>query len=160
VNAFVGWALPTSLSVVGNAHPTGIRTHCYDLWSLRRRAMGVRRDFVVLLCLLACGGCGKTKSTDEMIQDLKSTEEKDRITAVRLLPQRHKDAAKVMPALIEALKDQEAEVRRSAAIGLGSFGEQAKDAIDALQTAQKDKDVRVRTAASVALTRIDPQRFP
>jgi HEAT repeat protein len=121
--------------------------------------MRARTRFVLLLCLLACGGCGK-KSTDELVADLKSSQEGERIKAVRLLPQRKGDAAQVVPALIEALKDHEGDVRRSAAIGLGYFGEQAKDAIPALQAAQRDRDARVREAAGAALSRIDPARFP
>ena len=124
--------------------------------------MRVRTCLVLLLCLLACGGCGKTKSTDELITDLKSPQApaKDRIVAVRLLPQRKGDAARVVPALTEALKDNDDDIRCSAAIGLGYFGEQAKDAVPALQAAQGDSDVRVREAAGVALSRIDPARFP
>jgi HEAT repeat protein len=126
--------------------------------------MRLRTRFVLLLCLLACsllagGGCGKTKSTDELIGDLKSRQERDRIIAVRLLPQRKGDAAQVVPGLIEALKDKVSDVRWSAAIGLGYFGEQARDAIPALQAAQRDRDARVREAAGVALSRIDPDRF-
>jgi HEAT repeat protein len=115
---------------------------------------------IVLLCLLACAGCGKKKSTAELIADLKSSQERERLIAVRLLPQRTKDAAQVVPALIEALGDNESDIRWSAAIGLGSFGEQARDAIPALQTAQRDRDRRVREAAGNALSRIDPTRFP
>jgi len=122
--------------------------------------MRTRAFFVLLLCLLACAGCGKEKSTDELIADLKSPQERDRIIAVRLLPRRKGDAAQVVPGLIEALKDQEVDIRLSAAIGLGSFGEQARDAIPALQAAQRDRDTRVREAAGVALSRIDPTRFP
>ena len=118
--------------------------------------MRVRPRLVLLLCLLACGGCGKKKSTDELIADLKSPQEGERIIAVRLLPQRKGDAAQVVPALIEALKDKEGDIRWSAAIGLGYFGEHAKDAIPALQAAQRDRDARVREAAGVALSRIDP----
>ena len=81
--------------------------------------MRVRTRFVLLLCLLACGGCGKKKSTDELIADLKSAQERERLIAVRLLPQRKGDAAQVVPALIEALKDKEGDIRWSAAIGLG-----------------------------------------
>jgi HEAT repeat protein len=109
--------------------------------------------------LLACAGCGK-KSTDELLGDLKSSHERDRLIAVRLLPQRKGDAAQVVPALIEALKDKGSDIRLSAAIGLGYFGEQARDAIPALQTAQRDRDARVREQAAVALSRIDPSRFP
>ena len=122
--------------------------------------MRVRMVFLLVLGLLACAGCGKTKSTDALIGDLKSGQEADRIRAVRLLPQRKADAAKIVPALTESLKDKEGDVRWSAAIGLGYFGEQAKDAIPALQTAQSDRDARVREAAGVALSRIDPARFP
>jgi HEAT repeat protein len=120
--------------------------------------MRVRTRFVLLLCILACVGCGG-KSTDQLIQDLKAPHEREQIIAVRLLPQRKGDATKIIPALIEALKDKSDGVRTSAAIGLGSFGEQAKDAIPALQIAQRDSDVRVREAAGVALSRIDP-KFP
>ena len=122
--------------------------------------MRVPTRLVLLLCLLACGGCGKTKSTDELIGDLKSRQERDRIIAVRLLPQRKGDAAQVVPALIEALKDKEGDIRWSAAIGLGYFGEQARDAIPALQAARRDRDARVREAARVALSRIDPNVAP
>jgi HEAT repeat protein len=122
--------------------------------------MRARTHFVLLLCLLACGGCSKKKSTDQLIEDLKSPQDKDRLIAVRLLPQRKGDATKIVPAMTEALKDKENDVRLSAAIGLGYFGEQAKDAIPALQTAQRDRDARVRDAAGIALSRIDPARFP
>jgi HEAT repeat protein len=117
--------------------------------------MRVRTCFVMLLGLLACAGCGK-KSTDQLIADLKSPQDKDRLIAVRLLPDRKGDAAKVVPALTEALKDKENDVRISAAIGLGYFGEQARGAIPALQAAQQDRDGRVREAARVAISRIDP----
>jgi hypothetical protein len=117
------------------------------------------RSFILMVCLLSCG-CTKTKSTDDLLADLKSAEEKDRITAVRLLPERRADGGRVVPALIESLQDKQANIRRSAAIGLGSLGQEARDAISALQAAQSDPDARVREAAGVALSRIDPQRFP
>ncbi len=118
--------------------------------------MRVHTSLVLLLALLACAGCGKTKSTDELIEDLKSSEERDRIVAVRSLKG---DPAKVVPALIDALKDKQSDIRLSAAIKLGSIGKQAKDAIPALEAAQSDRDIRVREAAGVALSRIDPQKF-
>jgi HEAT repeat protein len=120
--------------------------------------MRVRTRLLLLLCLLACG-CGK-KSTDQLLQDLKGSEERDRLIAVRLLQHRQGDAAKVVPALIGSLKNKAVDIRWSAAIGLGYYGEQAKDAIPALQAAQKDRDARVREAAGVALSRIDPAQFP
>jgi hypothetical protein len=122
--------------------------------------MRVRTRLVLLLGVLACGGCGKKKSTDQLIEDLKAPQERERIIAVRLLPQRKGDAAKIVPALIESLKDKQGDIRWSAAIGLGSFGEQARDAIPALRAAQRDRDARVREAARTALSRIDPARFP
>jgi HEAT repeat protein len=122
--------------------------------------MRVRTVLVLALGLLACAGCGKKKTTDELIEDLKSAQERDRIIAVRSLPQRKGDGAQVVPALIAALKDGESDIRWSAAIGLGYFGEQARDAIPALQEAQGDRDARVREAAGVALSRIDPEHFP
>jgi HEAT repeat protein len=122
--------------------------------------MRVQISLVLLLCLLACGGCGKHKSTDELIADLSSSQEGARHVAVRLLQHRKGDATQVVPALIGALGDKQNEIRWNAAIGLGYFGEQAKDAIPALQAAQRDRDVRVREAAGVALSRIDPANFP
>jgi HEAT repeat protein len=119
--------------------------------------MRARTCVVLLLCLSACGGCGKSqKSTDELLVDVKGSQEKERLVAVRLLPQHNGDAARVVPALIEALKDKEGDVRRSAAIGLGSFGEQARDAIPALQAVLGDRDTRIREAARNAIRKIDP----
>jgi HEAT repeat protein len=115
-----------------------------------------RRSIALLTLCLLCMGCGNKKSTDELIADLKSSDEGERLKAVRLLPQRQGDAAQVVPALIEALKDHHSDIRRSAAIGLGNFGEHARAAIPALQATLNDRDARVREAAGVALGRIDP----
>ena len=123
--------------------------------------MRTRTGFILLLGLMACGGCGRQKSTDELIGDLNAPQERDRLIAVRLLPEHRADAAKVVPALIQALKNKAVDVRLSAAIGLGGFGEQARDAIPALQAAaQHDRDARVREAAGKALSRIDPALSP
>jgi HEAT repeat protein len=121
--------------------------------------MRMPRCCALLLCLLACGGCGKKKTTDELIADLNSSEERDQLIAVRLLPDRKGDAAKVIPALIDALKTKGSDIRLSAAIGLGYFGEEATDAIPALKAAQHDRDARVREAAGKALSRIDPATY-
>lgn len=121
--------------------------------------MRVRTPLILSLCLLACG-CGKKKSTAELIADLNGPQEKDRLIAVRLLPQHKADAAQVVPALTEALKQKGDDMRLSAAIGLGSFGDQARDAVPALQAALRDRDARIREAAAVALSRIDPAQFP
>ncbi len=123
--------------------------------------MRVQTGLVLLLCLLACGGCNHGKSTDELIADLKSGTEIEGVVAARTLPRARGDAAKVVPALIEGLAHKGSDVRRSSALKLGEFHELAKDAIPALQNAeQKDGDARVREAAGIALSRIDPERFP
>jgi HEAT repeat protein len=114
-----------------------------------------------LLLIVTVTGCGRSKSTAELLNDLKGTEDHDRVNAARLLPQKKGDPGQVVPALIQALKDKEGEVRRSAALGLGSFGDKARDAIDTLEAvSQSDRDPRVREAAGIALSRIDPERFP
>jgi HEAT repeat protein len=128
--------------------------------SPRSSAMHVQARLILLLGLLMSGGCGKSKSTDELLTDLKSGQERDRIIAVRLLPQRNADAAKILPVMIECLTDKETDIRLSAAIGLGSLGEKAKSAIPDLQSAQSDRDPRVRRAAGTALSRIDPSLAP
>jgi HEAT repeat protein len=121
--------------------------------------MRVRTGLVPLLCLLACGGCGNGKSTDELIADLKSGKEIEGTIAARTLPRG--EAEKVVPALIAGLRNKGNDTRRSSAIKLGGFREQAKEAIPALQKAeQHDGDARVREAAGIALSRIDPERFP
>ena len=118
--------------------------------------MSARNRLLLLLCLLVVGGCKGEKSTSELIADLKSGTEKDRVIAARLLQNRKTEAAEVVPALIEALKDKSDDVRLSSAIGLGYFGDQAKQAIPALKELEKDGDARIREAAGVAASRIDP----
>jgi HEAT repeat protein len=114
-----------------------------------------------MLCILTVAGCGREKSTDELIGDLKSGKEEEGVIASRTLPLGNRDAAKVIPALTEALKHQGSGVRRSSALKLGQFHEQAKEAIPALQQVEEnDGDARVREAAGIALSRIDPKRFP
>ena len=83
--------------------------------------MRVQTGLVLLLCLLACGGCSKQKSTDELIADLKSGTEIEGVIAARTLPRGRGDAAKVVPALIEALTHKGSDVRRSSALKLGEF---------------------------------------
>ena len=116
--------------------------------------MRARMWMAVLLGALALGGCSHEKSTDELIDDLGSSEDSDRIKAVRWLQHRSGDAAKVVPALIESLQDEDPDVRWSAAIGLGYFGEKAESALPALEEAQQDQDPRVREGARVAISRI------
>jgi HEAT repeat protein len=123
--------------------------------------MRVPTGLVLLLCLLACAGCSNQKSTDELIEALKSGPEIEAVKAARLLPRGKDEAEKVVPALIEGLTNKANDVRRSSALKLGEFHALAKDAIPALQKAEEDDgDARVREAAGIALSRIDPERFP
>lgn len=125
--------------------------------------MKVRKTYLILSCLLVLllggilvvEGCGSGKSTDELIADLKSEQEKDRMAAVRTLPVNSDEAEKVIPKLIEALKDTQGDIRLSAAIKLGVYGELAREAIPALRLALQDHDARVRNAASKALSKIE-----
>ena len=71
--------------------------------------------------LAACCGCGR-KSTDQLVQDLKAPRSADQIIAVRLLPQRKGDAAKVIPALIEALGTSRTASAGAPRSGLGRLG--------------------------------------
>lgn len=112
----------------------------------------------VLVCVAVCGGCSKQPSNAELIADVKSGQDFDRIKALRWIAQRRPPEA--LPEVINSLKDKDAEVRWNAAIALGYYGEAAKEAIPALQAAQRDHDVRVHEGATKALSRIDPQRFP
>jgi HEAT repeat protein len=122
--------------------------------------MHLRARFALLILLLVCGGCGRKKSTDELIADLRSGQERDRIIAIRLLPEKKVDAATVVPVMVECLKDKQGDVRLSAAVGLGYFGAEATTAIPELRAAESDPDARVRRAAGNALTRIDPTLTP
>lgn len=127
------------------SHPSSTTT-C--IW-LRLRA-----TFVIAVLAVAFLGCNRGKSTNDLLSDLSSSNEMDRLKAVRLLQQRQADATNVVPKLIDALKDSSKDVRWSAAIGLGYFGKQAESAIPALEEAQKDKDARIREASRVAISKI------
>ncbi|QJW97732.1 HEAT repeat domain-containing protein [Frigoriglobus tundricola] len=121
--------------------------------------MSIRTYLVLVLGALACAGCGtKEKSTSELLTDLKGGDERDRVIAVRTVP--NGEPAQVLPALIEALKDKENDIRLSAAIKLGVIGEPARDALPALEAALSDRDARVRGAAGKAMSRIDPVKYP
>ncbi|MDB5390270.1 MAG: hypothetical protein JWM11_5916 [Planctomycetaceae bacterium] len=122
--------------------------------SLEEAFVQKRICLMALLGSLVFVGCGSGQSTNDLIEDLKSSEEGDRIKAVRLVQLRKGDASKVVPALIESLQDQQADIRWSAAIGLGHFGAEAESGLTALEKAQRDPDARVREAARVAISRI------
>jgi len=115
---------------------------------------------ILVFCMLTAVGCGSKKSTAQLIADLKSGDEKERLVAVRLLADRKGEADQVVPALTEALQDKDSDIRLSAAIGLGYFGDKSKDSVPALQAALHDRDPRVREAAGHAIARISPEQAP
>lgn len=109
---------------------------------------------LILTCSLVCPGCNKAASTDELIEDLSSTDTEDRVKAVRLLQGRQSDGDKVVPAMIKLLDDKAVNVRLSAIIGLGYFGAEAETALPELEKAEKDPDGKIRRAATTAIARI------
>ncbi len=121
--------------------------------------MGAGKRVVLLLGLLACGGCGKG-STTHWIEQLKAPESIARIQAIHTLQERKGDAEIIVPALSEALQDENIYVRRDAARRLGSFGAEAKSATPALQAALRDREASVRTAAAKALAHRPETRRP
>lgn len=119
-------------------------------------SFGVRAAAVWLIVALAMTGCSKSKSTNDLIQEMNSKSEFNRVKAVRMLQNRQGDPTKVIPALIKSLKDRASDVRLSAAIGLGYFGAKAESALSGLQESLQDPDARVREAVRVAISRIQP----
>ena len=114
----------------------------------------LRICLVILMGAMSMAGCSNAPPTDELLEDLSSKDEGDRIKAARWLQHRQGEATKVVPALIASLKDVDADVRWSAAIGLGYFGAEAETALPALEEATRDTDARVREGARVAISRI------
>src|SRR5579863_8404953 len=101
--------------------------------SFRGATVRMLLSIVILLGSLLVVGCSREIPTDQLINDLNSDSDGERVIAARLLQNRTKDASKVVPALIKSLDDADGDVRRSAAIGLGYYGAQATDAIPALE---------------------------
>lgn len=109
---------------------------------------------MMLVVLLA--GCGKQKSTEELVSQAQAADESARLQAVRALSAGPKQPM-VVPALTEALKDQNHYVRRDAARALRTYGADAKEAVPALLAAARDRESSVRRAAVNALQEIDPE---
>ena len=96
----------------------------------------------------------------QMIQNLRSFEARDRVYACNSLRAIGPTAAAAVLALIEALKDGNRGVRRSAADALGSIGPATEAAVPALFEALTDDDSDVRSNAAFALGRIGPPAEP
>jgi bilin biosynthesis protein len=87
------------------------------------------------------------KTIDELIQDLKSTDEFVKEEAVGLLEFNAKDS---LEPLIKALNDSDKEIRKGAAHVLGIIGD--SKAIEPLIKTLSDKNKLVRREASTALS--------
>ena len=122
--------------------------------------MRARPRFILFLCLLACGGCGKEKSTSQLIDDLKASDERERTNAVRVFACSERTrTAQVVPGDDQRPQGQRDSVTAAAPpSGSGLVRRQsATDAVPALtEAAKSDRDARVREAAGIALSRIDP----
>ena len=112
---------------------------------------------IIVLCLVVLSaGCGRGKTTADLLEQMRAKESAQRLHAIKALGERGKDAATVAPALALALRDEDAFVRRDAAEALGRIGPEARQAAPALVATLKDKKANVRLAAAKALKRIDP----
>ena len=112
---------------------------------------------IIVLCLAALSaGCGRGKSTADLLEQMRSKESAQRLHAIEALGHRGQEAAVVAPALALALRDEDAFVRRDAAEALGRIGPGARHTTPALVATLKDRKANVRLAAARALKRIDP----
>ncbi len=92
----------------------------------------------------------------QLIQNLRSFEPKDRAYACARLQEIGPAAEAAVPALVVVLGDDNWSVRSSAASALGRIGPAAEAAVPALSEALKDDDTDVRSSAASALGRIGP----
>ena len=114
----------------------------------------MKKSLVLFLVVLSAG-CGRGKTTADLLEQMRSKESTQRLHAIEALRDRGKEAA-VAPALALALRDEDAFVRRDAAEALGRIGADARQTTPALVATLKDKKANVRLAAAKALSRIDP----
>jgi HEAT repeat protein len=116
----------------------------------------MKRAYGLLVLGMLIAGCGKQKSTEELVVQARGPDESGRLQAVRALSAAPKKASQVVPTLAEALKDPNHYVRRDAARALRAFGPEAKEAVPQLLNAARDRESTVRRAAVNALKEIDP----
>jgi HEAT repeat protein len=109
----------------------------------------------LLLCLgIVLAGCGREKSTDDWVAQLREGDPVARLEAIKALGTSDAETDQAVPALTEALKDGNAFVRRDAARALGTIGAGARPAISSLTRSLKDREGSVRRAAAKALKQI------
>jgi HEAT repeat protein len=114
---------------------------------------------VVLLCLLAVGGCRckapyEDKTAAELEAMLHSAEPTVQMQGAFGLSRLGPEARAAVPALIEALKGKDTLVRAHAALALGRIGPQASPAVPVLTELLGDPEWTVRRQAALALGRI------
>ena len=117
------------------------------------------KKIIVSFLVVLSAGCGRGKTTADLLEQMRSKESAQRLHAIEALGDRGKEAA-VAPALAVALRDEDAFVRRDAAVALGRIGAEARQTTPALVATLKDKKADVRRAAAKALSRIDPDALP
>ena len=110
-----------------------------------------------LLLIATCTLCGCSKSTSDLVTQMKADDPILRREAIHALQERVNETSEVVPALVSALQDPDIYVRRDAARALGQLGASAaSDAVTPLLGALRDKEVSMRKAAAAALKKVDP----
>ena len=115
------------------------------------------RRLALAAALLAAAGCGRGKTTQDWVAQMKDSDSAQRLRAVKAVAEGRTEPGLVVPALVEALKDQNAFVRRDAAQALMKIGPDARPAVPAIIATLRDRNRSVRRAAAEALKTVDPE---
>jgi HEAT repeat protein len=115
------------------------------------------RRLALAAALLAAAGCGRGKTTQDWVAQMKDSDSAQRLRAVKAVAGSRSEAALVVPALAEALRDPNAFVRRDAAEALKKIGPEARPAVPAIVATLRDRNRTVRKAAVEALKSVDPE---
>jgi hypothetical protein len=102
----------------------------------------------------ASGSKGPHDAVPDLIDALKSADERARARAADELGKMGPPAARAVPALIAAMRDASRKVRASAVIALGDIGAASGEAVPSIIRALDDKNADVRYSAALALSRI------
>jgi HEAT repeat protein len=114
-----------------------------------------------LITLAAVAGCHHERPAPslsaadipDLIQDLKTGDERDRADAAQALGQLGPDAKPALPALLLALRDEGEWVRERALEAILAIGPDPR-AVESLVTGLKDSDEQVRELSAKALGKI------
>jgi HEAT repeat protein len=116
-----------------------------------------RRWLLLLILFVPALGCGRARTADDWLRQLKDPDVVLRRQACRELGNMPAEAARATPALIEALRDENGHVRHDAAAALGKLGPAAHEAVPVLVAALGDKEKSTRAAVAAALKKIDAE---